>query len=302
MPGFTDADVPEQTGKCFMVTGANTGLGFQAARCLAAKGARILLACRNEGKARAAMLAITDEVPGADLRFIPLDQADMASVRNAAELVLQEERLDCLINNAGIMASSTGMTKDGFEQHMGVNHLATFALTLLLMPKLHQAPAARVVLTSSLVHNSGHIDVDNLARGDGHKPSQLYANSKLANLLFLLELSERLRRAASPVIAAGCHPGLAATELSREAKPAVKLLAPLLSRLVNSALQGAWPTLQAATDPGISPGGYYGPQRFWGARGPSGPATRSALAQDGELAARLWHASAELTGIDWPVS
>lgn len=259
----------------------------------------MLLGCRNEGKARAAMERIAQQVPGADLRFIPLDQADPASVREAAEFAGQEVRLDCLVNNAGIMASSFGLTKNGFEQHMGVNHLGTFALTLLLLPKLHEAPRGRIVVTSSLIHSQGQIDCANLVRGEGLKPSQLYANSKLANLLFLLELNARLQRAASSVIVAGSHPGLAATELSRDAKPVVKLMAPLLSKLVNSALQGAWPSLQAATAPDVEPGGYYGPQSFWEARGAAGPARRSTRAQDADLAARLWQASVELTGIDW---
>jgi NAD(P)-dependent dehydrogenase (short-subunit alcohol dehydrogenase family) len=299
MTGFTDADVPDQSGKCFMVTGANTGLGYETTRVLASKGARVLLACRDEVKARAAMARISAQVREPDLAFILLDQADLASVRVAADIVRQEKRLDCLVNNAGIMASSVGYTKDGFEQHVGVNHLGTFALTHLLLPKVLENRDGRIVITSSLIHKSGQIDFDNLVRGEGVKPSQQYANSKLANLLFLFELNSRLRKTSQPVLAAGCHPGLAATELSRDVKPIVKLFAPLLGKLVNSALQGSWPTLQAATGTDVEPGGYYGPQKFGGAKGPSGPATRSAQSQDPDLAARLWRVSAELTGVNW---
>lgn len=160
-----------------------------------------------------------------------------------------------------------------------------------------EVQAMQIVITSSLVHKSGEIDFGDLIGEGKVKPSQLYARSKLANLLFLFELNRRLKAAALPVTAIGCHPGLAATELSRDISPVMKLIAPLLRGMVNSALQGAWPTLQAATSPSIKQGGYYGPQKLGGAKGPSGPANRSVRSESPELAARLWQVSEELTGV-----
>lgn len=295
--GFVDTNVPDQSGRCIMVTGANTGLGFQAARVLAAKGARVLLACRNEAKAKLAMQQIREDFPGADVALIPLDQADLASVRQAAEMASREPRLDVLINNAGIMSKHLGVTKDGFEHHFGVNHLGTFALTLLLLPKLSQTESTRVVTTSSLAHKMGRMNFDQLTSGGSSKPSQLYADSKLANLLFVQELDRRLRAAGSDIASVACHPGMAATELFREPSPLIKFLAPLLSKPFNSALQGSWPTLQAATDSAIEAGGYYGPQRMGGMKGPAGPARRSEQAESTELARQLWDVSEQLSGV-----
>ncbi len=298
MKGFTDENVPDQSGRCFVVTGANTGIGFETSRVLATRGARVVLACRDRGKAEAAMKRIGSEVHNADLGFVPLDQGDLASVRTAVEALRREPRLDVLINNAGVMATSYALTSDGFEQHIGVNHLGTFALTLPLLPKLAETPGSRVVVTSSVVHASARIDFDSFTRAEGPKPSKQYSQSKLANLLFLTELDRRLKAAALPVVTVGCHPGLAATELSRDMSAVVKLLAPLMRFFVNSPLQGAWPTLQAATEPDIASGGYYGPQKFGGSRGPSGPAKRSDMSRSGDLAEQLWEVSAKLTGVD----
>lgn len=295
--GFTDEDVPDQSGRCIMVTGANTGLGFETARVLASKGARVLLACRNKAKAEAAMGRIHETSPRADLSFIQLDQADLRSVREAAEAVGREQRLDVLINNAGIMSSRKDLTRDGFEHHFGINHLGTFALTMLLLPQLSEQQGSRIVVTSSLAHRAGRIDFEDLVDGEKSKPGQLYSNSKLANLLFAWELDRRLRAANANVSAVACHPGMAASELFREGPGFVKALAPVLGRLVNSASQGAWPTLQAATDPGAESGDYYGPQRLGGVKGPSGPAMRSQQARSPALAEQLWEVSERLSGL-----
>lgn len=300
--GFTDMDVPDQSGRCILVTGANTGLGFQTARILAAKGARVLLACRNEAKAKQAMTQIREDIPGVDVAFVPLDQADLSSVRRAAEMASQEPRLDVLINNAGIMSKHKGVTKDGLEHHFGVNHLGTFVLTLLLLPKLSEVEGARVVTTSSLVHKVGRMDFDDIASGGEAKPGQLYADSKLANLLFVQELDRRLRAVGSGITAVACHPGMAATELFREPSALMRWLAPLLSKPFNSALQGCWPTLQAATDPAIEAGGYYGPQRMGGVKGPAGPAKRSRLSTSTELARQLWDLSERLSGVTFELA
>ena len=298
MPGFTANDVPDQQGKCFIVTGANTGIGFEAAKLLAKRRARVLLACRDESKAQAAIAAIWSEVPGADLAFLPCDQADLASVRRAAEIAAAEPRIDVLLNNAGVMRPPLMRTTQGFELQFGVNHLGCFALTALLLPKLAQTAGARVVVTSSLAHMRGTIDWDDLGAEHGYNAWLRYNQSKLANLLFVQELDRRLRAAHVPVTAVACHPGIAGTDLARHLPAVGRLAWPVLGLLLNSAAQGAWPALQAATAPNVKPGGYYGPQQWSGARGPSGFARRTAQSRDAALARRLWDVSVEMTGID----
>jgi NAD(P)-dependent dehydrogenase (short-subunit alcohol dehydrogenase family) len=297
-PGFTAADVPDQSGKCILVTGANTGIGFGIARVLAGKGARVLLACRDAGKAEAAAAAIRAEVPGADLGVVPLDLADIASIRRAAELVSAEPRLDVLVNNAGVMFPPLTRTAQGFELQFGVNHLGAFALTALLLPKLAETTDARVVITSSLAHWRGKLDWEDLNAERSYNRAQRYSDSKLANLLYAFELDRRLRAAGSPVMAVACHPGVAATELMRHAPAAARMFWPLVGWLLNTPEMGAWPALQAATDPAAQAGGYYGPQRRGEMRGPSGVAKRSAASPDPALARRLWDASVAMTGVD----
>jgi NAD(P)-dependent dehydrogenase (short-subunit alcohol dehydrogenase family) len=294
---FTAADVPDQSGKTIIVTGANTGIGFEAAKALAAKGARVLLGCRDAGKAEAAMAQIRQATPGANLAHLPLDQADLASVRRAAELAAAEPRIDVLLNNAGVMFPPLTRTKEGFELQFGVNHLGTFALTSLLLPKLAETAGSRVIVTASLAHNRGNIQWDDLDAEKGYNRTQRYSDSKLANMLHFAELDRRLRAAGSPVTAIGCHPGVAATELMRHAGP-FRVFTPLFGMLLNTAAQGAWPALEAATAPGSEPGGYYGPQGMGEMRGASGKAKRTKAASDPELARRLWDVSIAKTGID----
>jgi NAD(P)-dependent dehydrogenase (short-subunit alcohol dehydrogenase family) len=297
MNGFTAADVPALRGRCFVVTGANTGIGFEASRLLAARGARVLLACRDAAKANAAIQRIIAEVPGADLAFVPLDQADLASVRAAAQQIMAEPRLDVLINNAGVMIPPLQRTAQDFELQFGVNHLATFALTGLLLPKLAETAGSRVVITSSLAHKNGSIDWDDLNAEQSYQKGPRYFVSKLANMLHLFELDRRLRAAGSPVMALGCHPGVATTELDRHSLLA-RVLYRALRPILNTPEKGAWPTLQAATDQNARAGDYFGPQRFGEASGPSGIAKRSAAASDPVLSRRLWDVSVEMTGID----
>ncbi|TAK92248.1 MAG: SDR family NAD(P)-dependent oxidoreductase [Verrucomicrobia bacterium] len=294
--GFTAADVPDQKGKCFIVTGANTGTGFEISRVLAARGARVLLACRNQAKAEEAITRIKKTSPRADLAFLPLDFEDLKSVRAAAERASREPRIDALINNAGVMFPPLQRTKQGFELQFGVNHLGCFALTVLLLPKLAQTSGSRVVVTSSIAHRKGKIDWDDLNAEKGYDKTKRYDASKLANALFFFELDRRLRASGSPVTAVGCHPGIAATNLGRHMGPA-QLIGPLVGVLLNNAARGAWPALQAATG-NIKPGAYYGPIGFGGVRGVSGEASRAAHAQDPALAQRLWDVSVAMTGID----
>jgi NAD(P)-dependent dehydrogenase (short-subunit alcohol dehydrogenase family) len=297
MTGFTAQDIPDQSGRCIVVTGANTGLGFEASRMLAAKGARVLLACRNEEKARDAMARIATETPGADLGFVPLDQADLDSVRAAAEQIAGEPCVDVLLNNAGVMFPPLERTRQGFELQFGVNHLGTFALTALLLPRLAEAPEPRVVITASLAHRGGNIAWDDLNAQESYNRTQRYSDSKLANMLHLFELDRRLRATGSPVIATGCHPGFAATDLMRHSG-IFRLFTPVFGLLFNSAEQGAWPSAQAATDRSAQGGDYFGPIGFQEIRGKSGKAKRTDQARDPELARRLWDVSVAMTGID----
>ena len=293
MSGFTEADVADQSGKCFIVTGANTGIGFEAARMLAHKGARVLLACRDAAKARDAIVRIGT----GDVIHLPLDLADLASVRQAAEIAGREPRLDVLLNNAGVMFPPLTRTAQGFELQWGVNHLGGFALSALLLPKLAETAGSRIVVTASLAHQRGNIQWDDLNAEKSYNRTARYSDSKLANMLHFAELDRRLRAAGSPVTAIGCHPGVAATELMRHAGP-FRVFTPVFGLFLNSAAMGAWPALQAACDPASQPGGYYGPQGMGEMRGASGVAKRSAAARDPALAKRLWDVSVTMTGID----
>ena len=297
MSGFTDADVPDQSGKCFVVTGANTGIGFEAARVLAGRNARVLIGCRDADKARAAIRRIGETGPRVDVAHLPLDLADLDSVRRAADLAAREPRINGLINNAGVMFPPLSRTAQGFELQFGVNHLGHFALAGLMLPKLAETDGARIVVTASLAHQRGNLQWDDLQAEKGYNRTQRYSDSKLANMLHFFELDRRLRASRSPVQALGNHPGVAATELMRHAGP-FRIFTPLFGLILNSAAQGAWPALQAACDPTAKGGDYYGPQGMGEMRGASGPAKRIAAAQDPELARRLWDVSVQLTGVD----
>jgi len=294
--GFTEADVSKQTGKTFIVTGANTGVGFEITRVLAARGARVLLGCREQTRAQDAIAQIRRITPNADLVWLPLDLGDLDSVRTAAEIAAKEPRIDALINNAGIMNPPLTRTKQGFESQFGVNHLGVFALTSLLLPKLAETPGSRVVVTSSVAHLKASIDWDDLNADKSYSKTERYGGSKLANALFFFELDHRLRAAKSPVTAIGVHPGVASTSLGRHMGIA-QIAGPIVGLLLNSADKGAWPALLAATGK-VKPGGYYGPTGFGGIRGVAGEAKRAPHAGDPALAKRLWEVSVAMTGID----
>jgi NAD(P)-dependent dehydrogenase (short-subunit alcohol dehydrogenase family) len=280
---FTEADVPDQSGKTFIVTGANAGIGFEAARVLAAKG-------------DAAAARILTIAPRADLAWLSLDLGDLDSVRAAAEIAAKEPRIDGLVNNAGIMNPPLTRTKQGFEAQFGVNHLGVFTLTSLLLPKLAQTPGSRVIVTSSIAHLKAKIDWNDLNARKSYAKNDRYGGSKLANALFFFELDRRLRAAESPVTAVGVHPGVANTSLGRH-MGILQWAGPIVGLLLNSADMGAWPALLAATGP-VKPGGYYGPTGFGGIRGPAGEAKRAPDATDPALAKQLWDVSVAMTGID----
>ncbi len=292
--GFTADDVAAQTGRTFLVTGANAGIGFEASRVLAARGAHVILACRDAAKAAAAMDRIRAEVPNAELAFQPLDLADLDQVREAANAVLAGPRIDVLVNNAGVMIPPRTLTKQGYELQFGVNHLGTFAFTGLV----HGHIDDRIVITASLAHKGGQIDFSDLAAARSYHKLPRYQMSKLANLLHMFELDRGLSAAGRATQAIGCHPGVAITELTRHLPFPLRGMTPLATPFFNSAAQGAWPTLQAATGAHVQGGDYLGPQGLGEVSGRSGPARATRTARDPKLARELWQRSVELTGVD----
>lgn len=297
--GFTESDVPRQDGKTALVTGANTGIGFHTARVLALSGARVLLGCRSMEKATDAKARILADHPEADVDIVELDLGDLASVRAAAARIEQEPRLDLLINNAGLMMPPFFKTTDGFESQYGVNHLGTFALTGLLLDKLEQTPGSRVLNTSSNGHKAGKVDFENLNAEKKYSAFAQYAMSKLANLLHTFELDRRLRAAGRQTVAVAVHPGGSDTDLGRHIpKLAMTFMMPVFRPFMNTAAQGAWPTLMAATAPDVSGGQYFGPSGFMEMAGPAKRVDSNALSKDEALAKKLWDVSVRDSGVD----
>jgi NAD(P)-dependent dehydrogenase (short-subunit alcohol dehydrogenase family) len=291
---WSEADIPDQSGRTAVVTGANSGIGWDTARALAAKGARVIVACRNEAKGRDAEERLRRRVPNAEVRFESLDLGSLASVRAFADkLGAAEGRLDLLVNNAGVMMTPRGKTADGFETQLGTNHLGHFALTGLLLDRLRKAPAARVVNVSSLAHFPGRIDFDDLQAERSYDPMRAYGQSKLANLLFTRELTRRFLAAGIPALSAAAHPGSTRTELQRHSR-----LMTAVVRLVSQLPpQGALPSLYAATAPDVRGGEYFGPSRMFGMLGPPERARSSPRSKDTATARRLWEVSEQLTGV-----
>ncbi len=296
--GFTEDDVVSQSGKTFVITGANTGLGYEAARALSAQGARVLIACRSQEKAEAAIDAIIDANGEVDVEFVPLDLGDLSSVQACADLLQEEERIDCLINNAGIMVPPYELTADGFESQFGVNHLGPFALTGLLLDKLAETENPRIVNTSSLAHRQGQIYFKDINAERGYNAMKRYAMSKLSNLLYSNELQRRLEAADMTTISVACHPGIAATDLARYLPGILSSVMTPVGLLFNTAAMGAWPTLYAATDDEIEGGGYYGPAKRGETAGPAVKARATRRSRNPNLAERLWDVSIEMTGVD----
>jgi NAD(P)-dependent dehydrogenase (short-subunit alcohol dehydrogenase family) len=302
---WTEADLPGLGGRTAVVTGANTGLGFQTARALAARGATVVLACRNLAKADAAVGRIADDVPGAQLRTVELDLAALESVRGAAAWLRAEyPHLDLLINNAGGVNPRPSRTADGFERTLGVNHLGPFALTGLVLDRLLAAPAARVVTVSSVGHRRGAIHLDDLNFDRGYRWQQAYFQSKLANLMFTFELQRRLAAAGAAAIAVAAHPGNARTELGRDMNPVARaVMSPRLRALTFWLLQpaeiAALPITRAAADPAVRGGEYYGPRGWKEWTGYPERATPIARAHDQDVQRRLWERSEQLTGVTY---
>lgn len=304
MTKWTTADMPDQTGRTVLITGANSGLGLRSAEALARAGAQVLLACRDEARGKAALEAVRGLATGAEPVLVRLDLADQASVKDAAaEVAGTVDRLDVLLNNAGIMAIPLRRNPDGWEAQLATNHLGHYALTGRLLPLLRAAGAARVVTVSSQAHRIGRMRWDDLQWQRGYQRWQAYGQSKLANLLFTFELDRRARAAGSPLVAVAAHPGWSATHL-QQAGPEMegnKLMASA-ARMGNSVLaqsdaMGALPQLHAATAPGVAGGEYFGPNGPFEWRGHPRRVQASAAARDRQAAARLWEISEGLTGV-----
>ncbi|MEK9869869.1 MAG: oxidoreductase [Gammaproteobacteria bacterium] len=299
MANYAEADVPTQSGKTFLVTGANTGIGWDTARVLAERGARVLLGCRSENKALDAIARIHETAPGAEVEWVPLDLASLASVQTAATQVLQEPRLDGLINNAGVMVPPKSETEDGFELQFGVNHLGHFALTGRLLPLLKDQASARIVNVSSLAHRSGRINYDDLQAEQRYSAMERYSMSKFANILFTYELQRRLAEAGSPAIAVASHPGVSSTELGRHMNPLIGLLFLPLLLIQNTSAEGALPSLMAATAGDVSGGDYFGPRGFAEMSRSAKKVPTVPASKDEADAARLWQVSEALTGVTY---
>ncbi len=303
---FTEDDVPDLTGRTAVVTGATSGLGLENARVLARRGAHVIMATRDPERTAIATARIRRAVPDASLEHLPLDLADLGSVRGAAEALLaQHARLDILIANAGVMGTPASTTVDGFELQMGVNHLGHAALIAQLLPLLAATPRPRVVIVTSAMARMGRIDVATLgAPTHPHRPWRAYAASKLANVLYAQELARHLGAGGGTAVVATAHPGYAATELQTRGPGLsggtlgavrTRVLGGATALLAQSASQGALPQLRAATDPEVANGSAWGPRS--GMRGPAVPVGAPANALDEAQAAALFDRTEELVGV-----
>jgi len=298
---WTADDIPDQSGRVIVVTGGNSGLGYETSSQLARRGAHVVLTARNPERGAAAVARIREDFPGADVELRILDTADLDSVRAFAEDV--NGPVHVLINNAGVMMAPHQLTKQGQELHFATNHLGHFALTGLLLLHLEAAGGAdgdaRVVTVTSTLHRTGQIDLDDLAGERSYKPRVAYSQSKLANVLFALELDRRLRRSGSKICSVLAHPGYAATNLQSAGPTGLTKGVLRISNalMAQSAAKGALPQLYAATSPAVQGGQFIGPDGLGEQRGYPKVVQPAAAAQDRDLAEQLWARSEELTGV-----
>ena len=303
---WTAAQIPALDGKTALITGANSGIGYQAALELARHGAHVLLGCRNAAKGADALARLLAAVPGAKAEVVELDVASLASVRAfAASFAARGVPLDLLINNAGVMALPTReLTIDGFERQFGTNHLGHFALAGLLMPELLAAAAPRVVTVASIAHRTGKIEFDNLHGERKYTPREAYNRSKLANILFARELEKRARAANSKLVSIPVHPGVSRTNIIENGMAPTGLKAMVINAVAALVMQsdeaGALPTLYAATSPTAVGGEYIGPDGFLGVKGSPTVEQPKPQALDEDVAAKLWTVSEQLTGVVYP--
>ena len=296
-------DIPDLTGKVAVITGATSGIGLESARELARAGARVVLAIRNMEKGRLAIEDIRREVPYAQLDVIELNLSNLESVRSfAAKFNSQYDRLDILLNNAGIMMVPYGLTDDGFEMQFGTNHLGHFALTGLLVDRLIETPGARVVNVSSNAHYGGEMDYSNLQyENGGYSPMAAYSRSKLANLLFTYELQRRFQEGGHDTIALSAHPGISATGLANHLlfNKMSWIIESVMKLMFQSAAMGALPNLRAAVDQAVVGGQYFGPDGKGERSGYPVIVGSTPDSRDPESALELWKISSQLTGVDY---
>ncbi len=304
MNKWTSERIGELKGKRIVITGATHGIGFEAAAVLASKGAEIVLAVRNTEKGEKAAARIRPVNGHQPVSVMHLDLADLESVRTfAVEYAEQYDRLDILINNAGVMVPPYSRTMDGFELQFGTNHLGHFALTAGMLPILQATPLSRIVTVSSIAARNARIDFNNLDGSKGYNPMKFYRQSKLSNLLFAIELQNRLERACVSTISVACHPGISATNLlSRgSGKETGRLLKMLMRIVAQSAEDGALPTLYAATHPDLRGGEFIGPDGPGNHKGYPILTNDAARLYKPDLAARLWEVSESLTGVKYSI-
>lgn len=305
-PWKVDA-IPSLMGKTVIVTGANSGIGLEATKIFVRKGAHVILACRNLEKAQIALAMVEAEKGrGGSAEIEQLDLASLISIRQFAYRVMPKiDRLDLLINNAGVMAIPPQKTADGFEMQFGTNHLGHFALTGLLLGRLLATPNSRIVNVSSAAHKFGKINFADLQSTVNYKDFPVYGQSKLANLLFTFELQRRLEAIGSNTISVACHPGFANTQLQfagsqqRNSQMGMKIARFINERVAQSAEMGSYPTLYAATAPDVRGGDYIGPDRWFETRGYPTKVQANASAHDIVTARQLWEVSEQLTGIQY---
>ena len=302
MAGLTRSKIPSQLGRTAVVTGATSGLGYETALALARAGADVILTGRDDRKGQSAIEKVVREVSGARVSYESLDLASLASIADFAQRMGGRQSLDLLINNAGVMALPRRQTTaDGFEMQFGTNHLAHFALTARLMPLLRRSDGPRVVSVSSLAHRTGFIDFDDLQGERTYSPWKAYGQSKLACLMFALELQRRSDAGGWKLISNAAHPGFARTNLFASGPGGLLSLASDFAApfFAHSAADGARPILFAATSPNAEPGAYYGPGGFGELRGAPARALIMQQARDPAAAAKLWKVSETLTGVSF---
>ncbi len=295
---WTEDDITDQSGKVAVVTGANSGIGYETARSLAQKKAVVILAVRNMEAGTSALERINSETPTPKCEVMRLDLSNLKSVRSFAEAFRRKyQKLDRLINNAGVMIPPYSKTDDGFELQFGTNHLGHFALTGLLLDMILRTPDSRIVTVSSMAHRYGDITFDDLNREAEYKPMPTYGQSKLANLLFTYELQRKLDEKKAGTIAVAAHPGWTATDLQRHSG-----LINFLNRFfAQTPREGAWPTLYAATEEDVKGSDYFGPDGFYEMRGHPRKVESNDKSHDEAVARRLWSVSEELTGVRYPL-
>ena len=299
---WTTNNIPDLTGKVIIVTGGNSGLGYEAVKAFAKKGAKVYMTSRSIEKGQNAQKQILDEVSDAAIEVAQLNLADLSSVRKFAnEFAGSEDRLDVLLNNAGIMMTPYSLTADGFENQFGTNHLGHFALTGLLMETISKTPESRIVNVSSIAHKGGSFDFNDLLYSNGktYDPMKAYRRSKLANLLFTYELQRRLSSAGNGTIAVAAHPGVSMTNLANHLTNnlLLKILTPIVGLLLHSPAKGALPEIRAAVDPSVQGGQYYGPDGFREIAGSPVLVESNKASHNEDDAKKLWEVSEQLTGV-----